>query len=182
MPYSTETLNSFDLQFGADVKRAMEYAETLSSNLEKRYLDRMNEIKIEKEMKEMRLKDTNVENDRFNADSKGDKLQNSALSTAKDIYKTEEGTLIKYVVYDCLTLYFRVKRCHNYVTISFSDPVIDPKQLYNLMNERCTSFLIIDIRSKQDYSSCRIEYATSINVPEEILQPGRNYLVIRHVI
>ena len=49
------------------------------------------------------------------------------------------------------------------------------------MNERCTSFLIIDIRSKQDYSSCRIEYATSINVPEEILQPGRNYLVIRHV-
>ena len=106
MPYSTETLNSFDLQFGADVKRAMEYAETLSSNLEKRYLDRMNEIKIEKEMKEMRLKETNVENDRFNADSKGDKLQNSALSTAKDIYKTEEGTLIKYVICDCLTLYF----------------------------------------------------------------------------
>ena len=52
------------------------------------------------------------------------------------------------------------------------DFVIDPKQLYNMMNERCTSFLIIDIRSSQDYESCRIEYATSINVPEDILQPG----------
>ena len=41
------------------------------------------------------------------------------------------------------------------------------------MNERCTSFLLIDIRSNQDYESCRIDHSTSINVPEEILHPGR---------
>ena len=41
------------------------------------------------------------------------------------------------------------------------------------MNERCTSFLLIDTRSIQDYKSCRIEHPTSINVPDEILQPGK---------
>ena len=54
----------------------------------------------------------------------------------------------------------------------FLEYLIEPTKLYSLMNERCTSFLLLDIRSASDYKSCRIEHPTSINVPEELLQPG----------
>ena len=42
-------------QFDKDVKRAIENSENLSCSLQKRYQDRLDEIKIEKDMKEYRL-------------------------------------------------------------------------------------------------------------------------------
>ena len=52
------------------------------------------------------------------------------------------------------------------------DYLMEPTRLYTLMNERCTSFLLLDVRLSTDYKTCKIESVTGINISEEILQPG----------
>ena len=83
------------MQFGSDLKRAIENAEILRVGLEKRYLDRTNEMKIEKEMKELRIK--NMKNDNFsnlNPNSKKENLQNGSLSTIHPNDNVNGGMLV----------------------------------------------------------------------------------------
>ena len=83
------------MQFGSDLKRAIENAEILRVGLEKRYLDRTNEMKIEKEMKELRIK--NMKNDNscnLISNSKTENLQNGLLSTTQSNDNIIGGTLV----------------------------------------------------------------------------------------
>ena len=57
------------------------------------------------------------------------------------------------------------------VSESLND-VIDPNQLFKLIKEKCTTFLILDARPQADYRATRISIPHSINVPEEILEPA----------
>ena len=83
------------MQFGSDLKRAIENAEILRVGLEKRYLDSANEMKIEKEMKELRIK--NMKNDNFSnltSNSKTENLQNGSHSTIQPNDNVNGGTLV----------------------------------------------------------------------------------------
>ena len=75
-----------------------------------RYLARTNEIKIEKEMKEMRLRDKNLENDKKSCvDATKDKLQNIAQSPVNCNDKDDEGNVNKRF---CLLLLKMIKCIH----------------------------------------------------------------------
>ena len=51
--------------------------------------------------------------------------------------------------------------------------LIEPKKLYDLMSERATTFLVLDVRPASDYKACKIDiHAMSINIPEDIIEPG----------
>jgi ubiquitin carboxyl-terminal hydrolase 8 len=49
---------------------------------------------------------------------------------------------------------------------------MEPTQLYSLMNEKSTNFLLFDARPAADYRASHIGHAYSLNVSEEILKPG----------
>ena len=46
---------------------------------------------------------------------------------------------------------------------------IEPGELYRLVNEKATTFLLFDARPSQDYKASHIKHPSSINVPEGIL-------------
>ena len=48
---------------------------------------------------------------------------------------------------------------------------MEPRQLYALINEKSSSFLILDARPTSDYKASHLKH-NSLNVPEEILKPG----------
>ncbi|KAG7164510.1 Ubiquitin carboxyl-terminal hydrolase 8-like 1 [Homarus americanus] len=49
---------------------------------------------------------------------------------------------------------------------------ISCEKLYSLMKERCSTYMILDARSKEDFSESQMVLPNIINVPEEILNPG----------
>ena len=96
------------------MKRAVENLEALSSSLEKRYLARTNEMKIEKEMKEMRL-NIETKSDNINkAEMKEQKIPNGSIGPSKISNGINEGkyTLVLYYTkqgdFLVLTFYFKL--------------------------------------------------------------------------
>ena len=90
------------------MKRAVENLEALSSSLEKRYLARTNEMKIEKEMKEMRL-NIKTESDNINkAEMKEQKIPNGSIGPSKISNGINEGkyTLVLYYTKQGLSVNF----------------------------------------------------------------------------
>ncbi|KAB7493836.1 hypothetical protein Anas_03946 [Armadillidium nasatum] len=53
-----------------------------------------------------------------------------------------------------------------------SDGFITCEKLYSLTKEKVSSFLVIDIRSKEDFAMSSMKISTLINIPEDILKPG----------
>lgn len=52
------------------------------------------------------------------------------------------------------------------------DFVVEPTRLYSIINEKATSFLLLDARPSNDYKISHIKHHASINVPEENLIKG----------
>lgn len=52
------------------------------------------------------------------------------------------------------------------------DRCISCQKLYNIMKERCSTYLVLDARPRADYADSHMTLANVINVPEEILKPG----------
>lgn len=50
--------------------------------------------------------------------------------------------------------------------------LISAKKLMSLIQEKSTSFFILDTRPSSDYSDSRVNIPNSVNIPEEILAPG----------
>ena len=50
--------------------------------------------------------------------------------------------------------------------------LISAKKLMSLIQEKSTSFFILDTRPSTDYSDSRVNIPNSVNIPEEILAPG----------
>ena len=50
--------------------------------------------------------------------------------------------------------------------------LISAKKLMSLIQEKSTSFFILDTRPSRDYSDSRMNIPNSVNIPEEILTPG----------
>ena len=50
--------------------------------------------------------------------------------------------------------------------------LISAKKLMSLIQEKSTSFFILDTRPSSDYSASRLNLPNSVNIPEEILTPG----------
>ena len=49
---------------------------------------------------------------------------------------------------------------------------IEPMKLYSIIQEKSTTFLLLDARPSFDYKTCHIKHTNSINVPEEFLSKG----------
>lgn len=49
---------------------------------------------------------------------------------------------------------------------------ISCKKLYSLIKERCSSYLILDSRPRDDFFESQMKVSNVINIPEEILKPG----------
>ena len=45
-------------------------------------------------------------------------------------------------------------------------------QLETMMKQKSTSFLIFDVRSKEDFEKSHINHSNCISIPEDILKPG----------
>ena len=60
-----------------------------------------------------------------------------------------------------------------FFTCTFQQPgVVEPKQLYALMEQKSTAFLIVDLRPSEDYLASRINHTPSLNVPADVVKPG----------
>ena len=60
---------------------------------------------------------------------------------------------------------------NNNAVMKENSHLIEPTQLYTLINEKSSSFLILDARPAQDYKVSHLKH-NSLNVPEEILKQG----------
>ena len=49
---------------------------------------------------------------------------------------------------------------------------MDPTQLYSLMSQKSTPFLLFDVRPSAEYKASHIVHTYSMNIPEEIVKPG----------
>jgi len=56
--------------------------------------------------------------------------------------------------------------------VDLKDYLITHKKLYSLINQKSTTFLVLDTRPSDDYQNSRMQIPYSLNVPETILRPG----------
>merc|ERR1719317_1613156 len=59
------------------------------------------------------------------------------------------------------------------------DYLISPQKLYSIINQKSTTFFILDTRSSADYQNSQINLANSLNVPEGFLVPGTTAATVR---
>jgi len=52
------------------------------------------------------------------------------------------------------------------------DHLVTVQKLFSLIKEKCTTFMILDTRSAEDYHTSHMTIPTSINIPESLLTPG----------
>lgn len=59
------------------------------------------------------------------------------------------------------------------------DYIVTHQKLYSIINQKCTSFFILDTRSAADYTNSYINLPNSLNVPEIFLRPGTTATTVR---
>jgi len=60
---------------------------------------------------------------------------------------------------------------------------IEPTYLYKkLMQEKSTTFLVLDVREKSEFNSSRLKHSNVINVPSEQLSPGMTAVEIERIL
>jgi len=59
------------------------------------------------------------------------------------------------------------------------DYLISPQKLYSIINQKSTTFFILDTRPPADYQNSQVKLANSLNVPEGFLVPGTTAATVR---
>ena len=128
-------------------KKAIDALEGLTDNLDKRYneklkMETMREISEEVNMKKVN-KSSKIKVD-FNSN---ENLTSTPISHANGLRSREEPKVLK-------------------------DYIITHKRLHSIIQQKSTSFFILDTRSAEDYSVSHIDLPQSLNVSEQFLRPG----------
>ncbi|XP_035668964.1 ubiquitin carboxyl-terminal hydrolase 8-like [Branchiostoma floridae] len=176
------------LMGSANAKKAIEEAEKLSKSLNDRYDLKADAEKAKKVAEELEvLRDSSGKDDKV------------TLSPSDDV-----GSFFPYVPVDKLSssgVYNLLKVGEKKTPLSPEKPnepdeitkaleksvsviretkpgFISAEQLYNMFQDRDTSFLIMDVRPQDQYSSSHIKHGASINIPAEVIKPGTTVSVI----
>jgi len=128
-------------------KKAIDALEGLTENLDKRYneklkMETMREISEEVTMKKVN-KSSKIKVD-FNSN---ENLTSTPISGANGLRSREEPKVLK-------------------------DYIVTHKKLHSIIQQKSTSFFILDTRSAEDYSMSHIDLPQSLNVSEQFLRPG----------
>jgi hypothetical protein len=123
-----------------NVKNAIENAEILQKDLNRRYEDRAEEAVIR---------------DKFEKLEAREKLEKEA----KDRF-VEEKT--KAITVETLTTNLS----------GFQGDFISSWQLEAMIKQQSTSFIIFDVRSKEDFKISHIKHPNCVSIPEDTLKPG----------
>ena len=127
-----------------DVKSCVQMLEELSESLEKRYEQKNHEEKLKKEISLAEL---------------NKKPKQNGFTTHKNIHINGDKSQEE-------------EENHTLEKPNADHQVIEASQLYALIQEKSTSFLLLDARPSDHYKVCHIKHPSSLNIPEEFLKGG----------
>lgn len=123
-----------------NVKNAIENAENLQKDLQRRYEDRAEEISVRKKLEQLEIKE---------------KQEKDALKEEKIEEKIKKQN-----------------EEHANLSNNFDSNVISSWQLESMIKQQSTSFIIFDVRSKEDFQNSHIKHPNCVSIPEDLLKPG----------
>ncbi|XP_078667182.1 ubiquitin carboxyl-terminal hydrolase 8-like isoform X1 [Branchiostoma floridae x Branchiostoma belcheri] len=176
------------LMGSSNAKKAIEEAEKLSKSLNDRYDLKADAEKAQKVAEELEvLRDSSGKDDKVTlspSDDVGsfypyvpvDKLSSSGVySLLKVGEKTTPLSPEKSDEPDDITKALK----QSVSVIKDSKPgLISADQLYNMIQDKDTSFLLMDVRPKDQYDSSHFKHDNSINIPADIIKPGTTVSVL----
>ena len=135
--------------FVKNYKKSILTLESLNESLEKRYSERLKEEK----KGALRAIDEELKSAKQAKSGKLDINYNSDHFSSTPISHPQKNGLPKEVEEP-------------------KDYIITHKKLHSIIEQKSTSFFILDTRSQEDYENSHMTLAQSINIPEHVLKPG----------
>lgn len=124
-----------------NVRNAIENAENLQKDLQRRYDDRAEEALIREKLEKLEIRE-----------------------------KEEKEIKAKQIEERAKTLDVNA---HPLSSSNYSDNVfISSWQLEAMIKQKSTSFIIFDVRSKEDFENSHIKHPNCVSIPEDKLKPG----------
>jgi ubiquitin carboxyl-terminal hydrolase 8 len=130
-----------------NVQSAIENCEKLQKNLQRRYADREEENRLRLKLQQLDIKD---------------KLEDEAKEKRlKEKSKENEETNSKSSL-----------DVHKQVPSSTPTNIISTWEFDSMIKQKSTSFVIFDVRSREDFAASHIKHPNCFSIPEGILKPG----------
>lgn len=121
-----------------NVRNAIENAENLHKDLQRRYDDRAEELVIREKFEKLEIKEKQ--------EKEAKEKQIEEKSTNVEAYST------------------------NFPSVDGG--FISSWQLEAMIKQKSTSFIIFDVRSKEDFENSHIKHPNCVSIPEDKLKPG----------
>ena len=134
--------------FPKNMKKSVDVLEFLTENLEKRYAEKLKEEKkdalkaIGEELKSAKQAKSGKLDINFN--SNNDHLTSTPIHRQNGLPRVEE----------------------------LKDYIITHKRLHSIIEQKSTTFFILDTRSQEEYEDSHMTLPQSFNIPEHVLKPG----------
>ena len=122
-----------------NVRNAIENAEKLQKELQKRYEDRAEEALVRKKLEQLEIRE-----------------QQEKEAKAKQVEEKKKTV-------DLQSPHF---------SNSVDNIYISSWQLEAMIKQKSTSFIIFDVRSKEDFDISHIKHPNCVSIPEDKLKPG----------
>ena len=131
-----------------NVQSAIEHCEKLQKDLNRRYKDKQEEAMLRLKLQEL------DNNDKLEDEANEKRLKEKSVENVS--LKPENSS----------------NRINNKEVKPTTTNMITTWELTAMIKQRSTSFIIFDVRSREDYAASHINHQNCLSIPEDLLKPG----------